>query len=35
VAGAAEEAGVARQQVPSDYMLESDPFRALRSPARS
>jgi malate dehydrogenase (oxaloacetate-decarboxylating) len=30
VAHAAEEAGVARQQVPSDYMLESDPFRALR-----
>jgi malic enzyme len=33
VAQAAQAAGVARQQVPSDYMLESDPFHALRGPA--
>jgi malate dehydrogenase (oxaloacetate-decarboxylating) len=33
VAHAAQQAGVARQEVPSDYMLEADPFRALRSPA--
>jgi len=31
VAHAAQEAGVARQEVPSDYMLESEPFRALRA----
>jgi malate dehydrogenase (oxaloacetate-decarboxylating) len=35
VAQAAEAAGVARQQVPSDYMQESDPFRALRGPAKT
>jgi malate dehydrogenase (oxaloacetate-decarboxylating) len=29
VAHAAEEAGVARQRVPSDYRLEGDPFREL------
>jgi malic enzyme len=29
VANAALEAGVARQEVPSDYMLEREPFRAL------
>jgi malate dehydrogenase (oxaloacetate-decarboxylating) len=30
VARAAQEAGVARVEVPSDYMLDSGPFRALR-----
>lgn len=35
VAHAAQEGGVARQEVPSDYMLEADPFRALRGPAPS
>ncbi len=30
VAHAAGEAGVARQELPSDYMLEREPFRALR-----
>ena len=32
VAQAAQQAGVARQEVPSDYLLEADPFRALRGP---
>ena len=34
VAHAAIEAGVARQEVPSDYMLESEPFRALKTTDR-
>jgi malate dehydrogenase (oxaloacetate-decarboxylating) len=34
VAHAALEAGVARNEVPSDYMLESEPFRALKAAER-
>lgn len=32
VARAAQQEGVARQELPSDYMLEADPFRAQRGP---
>lgn len=35
VAHAAIAAGVARHEVPSDYMLESEPFRALKTTTRS
>ena len=35
VAHAAEAAGVARNEVPSDYMLDGQPFRALLAGGQS